>query len=95
MTAGVVTQVIAVPDVEYSWHEARVPDGLEVTHVYGYLLHPLTGRVPVQRTTERGTGQRTGRGTLVIGEWIPAARHVDRESRTAPAGRWTVVGCLS
>ncbi len=30
------------------WHEAPVPDGLEVTQVYGYLLCPRTGRVLVQ-----------------------------------------------
>ena len=30
------------------WHEARVPDGLGITQVYGYLLCPRTGRVLVQ-----------------------------------------------
>lgn len=38
----------AVRDVEYFWHEAPVPEGLEVTQVYGYLLCPRTGRVLVQ-----------------------------------------------
>lgn len=35
-------------DVEYFWHEAPVPVGLEVTQVYGYLLCPATARVLVQ-----------------------------------------------
>jgi 8-oxo-dGTP diphosphatase len=48
VSAGSVTWVSAVPDVEYFWHEAPVPGGLEVTQVYGYLLCPLTGRVLVQ-----------------------------------------------
>ena len=48
VSAGSVIRVSAVPDVEYFWHEAPVPDGLEVTQVYGYLLCPLTGRVLVQ-----------------------------------------------
>jgi hypothetical protein len=48
VSASSVTRVSVVPDVEYFWHEAPVPDGLEVTQVYGYLLRPLTGRVLVQ-----------------------------------------------
>jgi 8-oxo-dGTP diphosphatase len=44
-----VSRVSAVrDDVEYLWHEAPVPEGLEVTQVYGYLLCPQTGRVLVQ-----------------------------------------------
>jgi 8-oxo-dGTP pyrophosphatase MutT (NUDIX family) len=35
-------------DVIYFWHEASVPDGLEITQVYGYLLCPATSRVLVQ-----------------------------------------------
>jgi hypothetical protein len=34
--------------VRYLWHEAPVPEGLEVTQVYGWLLCPRTGRVLVQ-----------------------------------------------
>jgi 8-oxo-dGTP pyrophosphatase MutT (NUDIX family) len=48
VSASNVIRVRPVPDVEYFWHEAPVPDGLEVTQVYGYLLCPLTGRVLVQ-----------------------------------------------
>lgn len=43
-----VGRVSAVSDVRYFWREARVPDGLEITQVYGYLLCPATGRVLVQ-----------------------------------------------
>jgi 8-oxo-dGTP diphosphatase len=43
-----VTRVSAVPDVEYFWREAPVPEGLVVTQVYGYPLCPRTGRVLVQ-----------------------------------------------
>jgi 8-oxo-dGTP diphosphatase len=46
--AGSVSRVSAVSDVDYLWHEAPVPEGLEVTQVYGYLLCPQTGRVLVQ-----------------------------------------------
>lgn len=46
--AGSVRTVTAVSEVMYSWHEAPVPEGLQVTQVYGYLLCPLTGRVLVQ-----------------------------------------------
>ena len=35
-------------EVQYWWHEAPVPAGLEVTQVYGYLLCPRTCRVLVQ-----------------------------------------------
>jgi 8-oxo-dGTP diphosphatase len=41
-------QVAAVPEVQYWWHEAPVPPGLEITQVYGYLLCSVTGRVLVQ-----------------------------------------------
>ncbi|WP_345438417.1 NUDIX hydrolase [Actinoallomurus vinaceus] len=34
--------------VEYFWHEAPVPGGLEVTQVYGFLLCPRTARVLIQ-----------------------------------------------
>ena len=34
--------------VNYFWHEAPVPDGLEITQVYGYLLCPVSARVLVQ-----------------------------------------------
>jgi hypothetical protein len=47
-TAGYRGRVSAVSDVRYFWHEAPVPDGLEITQVYGYLLCPRTGRVLVQ-----------------------------------------------
>jgi 8-oxo-dGTP diphosphatase len=40
--------VAAAPEVQYWWHEAPVPAGLEVTQVYGYLLCPVTCRVLVQ-----------------------------------------------
>jgi 8-oxo-dGTP diphosphatase len=40
--------VVAVDEVQYWWHEAPVPVGLEVTQVYGYLLCPATCRVLVQ-----------------------------------------------
>jgi hypothetical protein len=43
-----VSRVSGVFDVRYFWHEAPVPDGLEITQVYGYLLCPQTGRVLVQ-----------------------------------------------
>lgn len=32
----------------YFWHEAPVPEDLEITQVYGYLLDPTTARVLVQ-----------------------------------------------
>ena len=38
----------AVNEVEYWWHEAPVPAGLEITQVYGYLLCPVTARVLMQ-----------------------------------------------
>jgi 8-oxo-dGTP diphosphatase len=41
-------RVAAVPEVQYWWHEAPVPAGLEITQVYGYLLCPRTCRVLVQ-----------------------------------------------
>jgi 8-oxo-dGTP diphosphatase len=34
--------------VDYFWYEAPVPNGLEITQVYGYLLCPVTARVLVQ-----------------------------------------------
>jgi 8-oxo-dGTP diphosphatase len=40
--------VAAVDEVQYWWHEAPVPAGLEITQVYGYLLCPVTARVLVQ-----------------------------------------------
>jgi hypothetical protein len=40
--------VAAVGEVQYWWHEAPVPAGLEITQVYGYLLCPVTCRVLVQ-----------------------------------------------
>ena len=40
--------MVAVGEVQYWWHEAPVPVGLEVTQVYGYLLCPATCRVLVQ-----------------------------------------------
>ena len=43
-----MTTVSAVSDVLYFWHETPVPDGLEITQVYGYLLCAQTGRVLVQ-----------------------------------------------
>jgi 8-oxo-dGTP diphosphatase len=43
-----VCRVSAVSDVRYFWEEAPVPDGLQITQVYGYLLCPKTGRVLVQ-----------------------------------------------
>ena len=46
--AGSVGSVSAVSDVGYFWYEVPVPDGLEITQVYGYLLCPQTGRVLVQ-----------------------------------------------
>jgi 8-oxo-dGTP diphosphatase len=39
---------VADDDVIYFWHEAPVPDHLEITQVYGYLLCPATSRVLVQ-----------------------------------------------
>jgi 8-oxo-dGTP diphosphatase len=39
-------------DVEYRWYEERVPPGLEVAQVYGYLVCPVTGRVLVQEVDE-------------------------------------------
>jgi 8-oxo-dGTP pyrophosphatase MutT (NUDIX family) len=39
---------VAAPDVQYVWHEGRVPAGLPVTQVYGWLLCPVTGRVLIQ-----------------------------------------------
>lgn len=48
LLADSVSSVSAVSDVRYVWYEAPVPDGLEITQVYGYLLCPLTGRVLVQ-----------------------------------------------
>jgi len=41
-------RVAAAPEVQYWWHEAPVPAGLEITQVYGYLLCPRTCRVLVQ-----------------------------------------------
>jgi 8-oxo-dGTP diphosphatase len=43
-----VSGVKAVSEVLYFWHEAPVPDGLEITQVYGYLLCSQTGRVLVR-----------------------------------------------
>jgi 8-oxo-dGTP pyrophosphatase MutT (NUDIX family) len=37
-----------VSEVRYLWRETAVPDDLEVTQVYGWLLCPRTGRVLVQ-----------------------------------------------
>src|SRR5262249_37324720 len=39
-------------DVEYRWYEERVPSGLEIAQVYGYLLCPVTGRVLVQEVAD-------------------------------------------
>src|SRR5581483_5958981 len=41
-------RVAAIGEVQYWWHEAPVPAGLEITQVYGYLLCPRTCRVLVQ-----------------------------------------------
>jgi hypothetical protein len=41
-------RVAAVGEIQYWWHEAPVPAGLEITQVYGYLLCPVTCRVLVQ-----------------------------------------------
>ena len=41
-------RVSAAGEVQYWWHEAPVPAGLETTQVYGYLLCPWTYRVLVQ-----------------------------------------------
>ena len=38
----------AVSEVRYFWYEAPVPEKLEVTQVYGYLMCPQTGRMLVQ-----------------------------------------------
>jgi len=43
-----VSGVSTVADVSYGWYEARVRAGLEITQVYGYLICPATGRVPIQ-----------------------------------------------
>lgn len=48
LLAGYGGRVAAVSGVEYWWHEAPVPAGLEITQVYGYLLCPRTCRVLVQ-----------------------------------------------
>ena len=48
LLAGYRGRVAAVPEVQYWWHEAPVPAGLQITQVYGYLLCPVTGRVLVQ-----------------------------------------------
>jgi 8-oxo-dGTP pyrophosphatase MutT (NUDIX family) len=48
LLAGYGKRVATLDEVQYWWHEAPVPAGLEVTQVYGYLLCPVTGRVLVQ-----------------------------------------------
>jgi 8-oxo-dGTP diphosphatase len=48
LLAGYGGRVAAVDEVQYWWHEAPVPAGLEITQVYGYLLCPVTARVLVQ-----------------------------------------------
>jgi len=48
LPVGSITWVSAVSNAQYFWHEASVPDGLQVIQVYGYLLCPQTGRVLVQ-----------------------------------------------
>lgn len=48
LLAGYGKRVATPDEVQYWWHEAPVPAGLEVTQVYGYLLCPVTGRVLVQ-----------------------------------------------
>jgi hypothetical protein len=42
MLAGYGGRVAAVGEVQYWWHEAPVPAGLEITQLYGYLLCPRT-----------------------------------------------------
>ena len=43
-----VSGMSTVADVSYRWFEAPVPEDLEVTQVYGYLICPSTGRVLIQ-----------------------------------------------
>jgi hypothetical protein len=43
-----VCWVTADVDVSYFWHEAPVPQGLEIAKVYGFLICPDTARVLVQ-----------------------------------------------
>jgi len=45
MACGGVTANVGV---SYVWHGARVPRGLEVLKVHGFLICPATGRALVQ-----------------------------------------------